>query len=94
MARWWSLNRDAPSTGRRGPLSGVSDESDSLVLRLLREMRADLVTKGELGALHRDLSALRHDLGDLRQDVGVGFTSTTAALTTLARRLDELDHGA
>jgi hypothetical protein len=54
----------------------VSDEADNMVLRLLREMRAEMATKS--------------DLSDLRHDVSEGFTRTTTALTTLTRRLDPL----
>lgn len=73
-----------------GRLVSVSDEADNLVLRLLREMRADMATKDDLGALRAEMKA---DISDLRQDVSEGFSRTTAALTTLARRLDDVDHG-
>ena len=55
----------------------MSDEADNMVIRLLREMRGEMAT--------------RSDLSDLRHDVSEGFTSTTAALTAIARRLDAED---
>ena len=65
----------------RAIVTSVSDEADNVVVRLLREMRADMATKGDLGGLKSDLSDLRHDVSE-------GFASTTTALTAIARQLD------
>jgi polyhydroxyalkanoate synthesis regulator phasin len=62
----------------------VGDEADNVVLRLLREMRAEMATK-------RELAEIKGDLSDLRHDVSEGFARTTAALTTIARRMDADD---
>jgi hypothetical protein len=76
---------------------GVGDEAENLVIRLLQEMRADMATKSELAGLRKEVAegfrAARADTSDLRRDVSEGFSRTAAALTTLARRLDEVDQG-
>jgi chromosome segregation ATPase len=56
----------------------VSDETDSLILRLLQEMRS---------ATKAGLDAARADTGDLRRDVSEGFASMTGALTALGRQV-------
>lgn len=56
----------------------MSDESDSLILRLLQDMRAD--TKA-------GLDAARADTSDLRRDVSEGFASMTGAVTALSRQI-------
>jgi len=62
----------------------VSDEADNLVIRHLQELRADM----KIG-----FDQARADTSDLRHDVSEGFTGVTAALTAIARRLDDVDTG-
>lgn len=56
----------------------MSDEADSLVIRLLQDLRADMKA---------GIDAARADTSDLRGDVSEGFTRTTDALTALSRRI-------
>lgn len=62
----------------------MSDEADNLVIRHLQELRADM----KIG-----FDQARADTSDLRHDVSEGFTGVTAALTAIARRLDDVDTG-
>lgn len=81
-------------------LNTVSEEADNLILKLLREMRADMATKSDLGEVRREVSDVRHDVGDLRHDVSEGFTAITKALsdvrlgdrlTSIEKRLTDLE---
>ena len=47
----------------------MSDEPDILVLHLLRGIRADMVTKGELADARSDFADLRSDVRSLRADI-------------------------
>lgn len=51
----------------------MSDEPESLVLRLLRDMRAEMATKADLAELRSEFaglrSELRSDMNSLRADV-------------------------
>ncbi|HEY4187334.1 MAG TPA: hypothetical protein VGP07_19825, partial [Polyangia bacterium] len=64
----------------------MSDDGDSLVLRLLREMRADMATKGDLAVVRADVEAARADTSDLRRDVSEGFAAITATLAALSHQ--------
>jgi hypothetical protein len=68
----------------------MSDENENLVLRLLREMRADMAemraemaTKGDLAAVRDEARA---DTSDLRRDMTEGFTAIAGALAALSQQ--------
>ena len=56
----------------------MADEPESLVLQLLRGIRADMATKAELGELKGDLGDLRADIHSLRADVASDFAAMQA----------------
>jgi hypothetical protein len=47
----------------------MSDEPDSLILRMLREMRAEMATKSDIAELKSDMTDLKSDMNSLRADV-------------------------
>jgi chromosome segregation ATPase len=47
----------------------MSDEPDSLILRMLREMRAEMATKSDIAELKSDMTDLRSDMNSFRADV-------------------------
>ena len=56
----------------------MSDEPDSLILRLLRDMRAEMATKGEIADLKSDISDLRSEMHSLRADVASDIATLQA----------------
>ena len=57
-------------------------EPENLVLQLLREMRADMATKGDLARLENKIEDVRSEVHSLRADVA-------SDLMTLEKRLEE-----
>jgi hypothetical protein len=52
----------------------MSIEPDSLILQMLREMRADMATKDDVAAVKGDIATMRSEFSDLKAD----FTSLRA----------------
>lgn len=46
----------------------MSTEPDSLILQMLREMRADMATKDDVVAVKGDIAAMRSEFSDLKAD--------------------------
>lgn len=47
----------------------MSTEPESLILRMLREMRAEMATKNDLAELRTDFGGLKSDFNDLKSDL-------------------------
>jgi len=56
----------------------MSDEPDSLILRLLRDMRAEMAVKGDIADLKSDISDLRSEMHSLRADVASDIATLQA----------------
>ena len=56
----------------------MSDEPDSLILRLLRDMRAEMAAKGDIADLKSDISDLRSEMHSLRADVASDIATLQA----------------
>ncbi len=56
----------------------MADQPESLVLQLLRGIRADMATKAELGELKGDLGDLRAEVHSLRADVASDLAAMQA----------------
>ena len=71
----------------------MSDEPDSLVLRLLRDMRAEMATKADLAQLRSELSGLRSelksDMTSLRADVASDIATLQAEDKKTRKELGE-----
>ena len=64
----------------------MSSEPESLILELLRQMRSELATKADVGALRSDatkgdLNALRSELRSLRADLASDLIATRKELS-------------
>ncbi|MCV9937566.1 hypothetical protein OIU35_14520 [Boseaceae bacterium BT-24-1] len=46
----------------------MSTEPESLILQMLREMRADMATKDDIVAVKGDIAAMQSQFGDLKAD--------------------------
>jgi hypothetical protein len=46
----------------------MSTEPDSLILQMLREMRADMATKADVAAVKGDIATMRSEFSDLKAD--------------------------
>ena len=47
----------------------MSDKPESLILQLLRQMRAELATKVNLAAVHSAVADLRAEVADMKSDL-------------------------
>ncbi|MEZ5803859.1 MAG: hypothetical protein R3E51_10510 [Rhizobiaceae bacterium] len=56
----------------------MSEEPDSLILRLLRDMRAEMAAKGDIADLKSDISDLRSEMHSLRADVASDIATLQA----------------
>lgn len=56
----------------------MSDKPDSLILRLLRDMRAEMAAKGDIADLKSDISDLRSEMHSLRADVASDIATLQA----------------
>jgi hypothetical protein len=61
-------------------------EPESLVLQILREMRAEMATKSDIAALR---SEMRSELADVRSEMKSGFANVASDLLDLEKRLNE-----
>lgn len=46
----------------------MSTEPESLILQMLREMRADMATKDDIATVKGDIAAMQSQFGDLKAD--------------------------
>lgn len=71
----------------------MSTEPESLILQLLREMRADMATKGDVVALRSDFddlkSELKSDLHSLRADVASDILGVQSDIQKARKDLGE-----
>ena len=71
----------------------MTDEPENLVLALLREMRAEMATKGELADLRAEIDMLRSefrsDMHSLRADVASDILSLHGKIDTTRKELSE-----
>ena len=61
----------------------------NLALALLREMRADMATKSDLGELRSEMAELRTDMRSLRADVASGIQRLDGRIETVRKELSE-----
>lgn len=47
----------------------MSDEPDSLILKMLRQMRTDMATKGDIADVKEEIATVRTDIADVRSDM-------------------------
>jgi predicted nucleic acid-binding Zn-ribbon protein len=59
----------------------MSTEPESLILQILRQMRAELATKADLESLRSEVSDVKSDVHSLRAEVASDLTSTRKELT-------------
>ena len=60
----------------------MADEPENLTLALLREMRGEMATKTDIGAV-------RSEIADLRSDMKSGFAEVASDLATLEKQTSE-----
>lgn len=53
----------------------MSTEPESLILQMLRDMRADMATKGDVAAMRSGFDELKSDFNSLRADVASDIIS-------------------
>jgi hypothetical protein len=59
----------------------MSTEPESLILQILRQMRAELATKADLESLRSEVSDVKSDVHSFRAEVASDLTSTRKELT-------------
>lgn len=47
----------------------MSDEPESLIPQMLRQMRADMATKGDIAEVKAEIAFVRGDVADVRSDM-------------------------
>ncbi|WP_294538232.1 hypothetical protein [uncultured Rhodoblastus sp.] len=64
-------------------------QPENLVLHLLREIRSEMATKGELAATKADLGELRSEMKSLRADVAADLHTLDAKIDGTRKDLSE-----
>ncbi len=59
----------------------MSDEPESLILQLLRQMRAEMATKGDIAELKNEISDVKSDILSVRADVASDMIVTRKEMT-------------
>jgi len=67
----------------------VTDEPDSLILRLLREMRSQMATKDDIAEVKNDISELRSEIHSLRADVASDLATLDAKIDRTRKDLSD-----
>jgi len=67
----------------------VTDEPDSLILRLLREMRSQMATKDDIAEVKNDISELRSEMHSLRADVASDLATLDAKIDRTRKDLSD-----
>jgi len=67
----------------------VTDEPDSLILRLLREMRSQMATKDDIAEDKNDISELRSEIHSLRADVASDLATLDAKIDRTRKDLSD-----
>lgn len=47
----------------------MSDEPEGLILQMLRQMRADMATKGDIAEVKAEIASVKGDVADVRSDM-------------------------
>ena len=64
-------------------------EPENLVLRMLRDIREDMVTKKDLAEVKKDLSGVKGGLDDLRSDLNSLRADVASDMILMEKRLSE-----
>lgn len=67
----------------------MTDEPDSLILRLLREMRSQMATKDDIAEVKNDISELRSEIHSLRADVASDLATLDAKIDRTRKDLSD-----
>lgn len=67
----------------------MTDEPDSLILRLLREMRSQMATKDDIAEVKNDISELRSEMHSLRADVASDLATLDAKIDRTRKDLSD-----
>ncbi|HEY1886195.1 MAG TPA: hypothetical protein VGG86_09105 [Roseiarcus sp.] len=67
----------------------MTEEPTSLILGLLRQMRAELATKDDLESVRAEVSGLRSDVADVKSDMHSLRADVAADILTTRKELSE-----
>jgi hypothetical protein len=67
----------------------MPEEPASLILELLRQMREELATKGDLESVRAEVSGLRSDVADVKSDMHSLRADVAADILTTRKELSE-----
>jgi hypothetical protein len=67
----------------------MTEEPASLILELLRQMRAELATKDDLESVRAEVSGVRSEVADVKSDMHSLRADVAADLLTTRRELGE-----
>jgi hypothetical protein len=67
----------------------MTEEPGSLILELLRQMRAELATKDDLESVRAEVSGLRSDVAEVKSDMHTLRADVAADILTTRKELSE-----
>ena len=67
----------------------MTEEPASLILELLRQMRAELATKDDLESVRAEVSGVRSEVADIKSDVHTLRADVAADMLTTRKGLSE-----
>jgi hypothetical protein len=67
----------------------MTEEAASLILELLRQMRAELATKDNLESVRAEVSGVRSEVADIKSDVHTLRADVAADILTTRKELGE-----
>jgi len=67
----------------------MSDKPESLILQILRQMRAELATKADLAAVRSEVANLRAEVADVKSDMRSLRADVASDILTTRKELNE-----
>ena len=67
----------------------MAEEPESLILQLLRDMRAEMATKSDLADVKNDIADIKSDMHSLRADVASDLMGMDAKIDATRKELGE-----